>query len=93
MAVCVLTTSPANQSAAAINLRLAFLQALTDLVIRQMSARQTPFRSHSNLTVTLRVPAASSTLSMATAPATAPATALATATRIAKKPMQIRLTV
>ena len=89
MAVCVPTTSPANQSAAAIQSRLAFLQALADLVIRQMSAHQTPFRSHSNLTVTLRVPEASSTLSMATAPATAPATA----TRIAKKTMQIRLTV
>ena len=81
----MLTTSPANQSAAAILSRLALLQALTDLVIWQMSAHQTPSRSHSNLTVTLRVPAASSTLSMATAPATA--------TRLAKKPMQIRLTV
>ena len=71
MAVCVPTTSPANQSAAAIQSRLALLRALTDLVIRQMSARRTPFRSHSNLTVTLRVPAASSTISMATATATA----------------------
>ena len=60
MAVCVLTTSPVNQSAVAINSRIAFLQALTNLVKRQMNARQTLFLSHSNLSATLQASAPSS---------------------------------
>ena len=59
MAVCVLTTTPANQSAAAIHTRLAFLQALTNLVKRQMNARQTLFLSHSNLSATRQASASS----------------------------------
>ena len=67
MEVCVLTTTPANKSAAAIHSRLALLQALTNLVKRQMNARQTLFLSHSNLSAT-RQAYASSNLFPASAP-------------------------
>ena len=87
MAVCVLTTSPANQSVAAIHSRLALLQAQTDLVIRQMSAHQTLFRSHSNLIATRQVSVPFS-LFMATATAIR-----ATAIRLAQNKWQTLLTV